>query len=151
MPTIWYLCMFAVTIRRTATRLGTPRNCSPSDWRVTLGSIRPSCGRSRSTFRSFLPTRTFARCYTKSSRISAASLFYSPSSINCFLIRKNKYVELITAQSVFEYIANGYDPEDTIMDNIRRVRIPFKSRSTTIGDAFYLMIEKALSAAGSHP
>lgn len=62
-------------------------------------------------------------------------------SVTNFLIRKNKYVELITAQSVFEYIANGYDPEDDIMNNIRRVRIPFVPRSETIGDAFKLMID----------
>ena len=64
---------------------------------------------------------------------------------NNFLIRKNKYVELITAQSVFEYVANGYDPDDTIMDNIRRVRIPFVPRTKTIGDAFQLMIDNVPS------
>jgi len=59
-----------------------------------------------------------------------------------FLIRKHKYIELITSQSVFEYVANAYDPEDTIMDNIRRQRIPFKPRSMKIRDAFNFMIEK---------
>lgn len=64
------------------------------------------------------------------------------NSVKNFLIRKHKYIELITSQSVFEYVANAYDPEDTIMDNIRRQRIPFKPRTMTIRDAFTFMIEK---------
>lgn len=63
-------------------------------------------------------------------------------SVKNFLIRKHKYIELITSQSVFEYVANAYDPDDTIMDNIRRQRIPFKPRTMTIRDAFNFMIEK---------
>ena len=67
------------------------------------------------------------------------------SRVKNFLIRKNKYIELITSQSVFEYVANAYDPDDTIMDNIRRQRIPFKPRTMTIRDAFNFMIEKVKS------
>lgn len=65
-------------------------------------------------------------------------------SVKNFLIRKHKYIELITSQSVFEYVANAYDPDDTIMDNIRRQRIPFKPRTMTIRDAFNFMIEKVV-------
>lgn len=59
-----------------------------------------------------------------------------------FLVKKNKYVELITAQAVFELTAKGCDPDDSTMDSLRRVRIPFKPSSMTIRDAFYYMIAK---------
>lgn len=59
-----------------------------------------------------------------------------------FLIRKRKYVELITSEAVFEYIVNGYDTEDTVMDDLRRVRIPMVPRSTSIRNAFNLMMNR---------
>lgn len=51
-------------------------------------------------------------------------------------------MELITSQAVFEYIVDGYDTEDTVMDNLRRVRIPSKPRTTSIRDAFELMMRR---------
>ena len=63
-------------------------------------------------------------------------------SVQYFLIRKHKYVELITSQAVFEYIVDGYDTEDTVMDNLRRVRIPSRPRTTSIRDAFELMMRR---------
>ena len=66
-------------------------------------------------------------------------------SVKHFLIKKNKYVELITPQAVFELISKGCDPDDTNMDELRRIRIPFKPSSMTIRDAFDYMIEKVPS------
>lgn len=51
-------------------------------------------------------------------------------------------MELITSQAVFEYIVDGYDTEDTVMDNLRRVRIPSRPRTTSIRDAFELMMRR---------
>lgn len=63
-------------------------------------------------------------------------------SARSFLIKKNKYVELITAQDVFELTAKGCDPDDSTLDSLHRTRIPFRSPSTTIRDAFFYMIAK---------
>ena len=67
-----------------------------------------------------------------------------------FLVKKNKFVELITAQAVFELTAKGCDPDDSTMDSLRRVRIPFKLSSMTIRDAFYYMIAKVILVVKSY-
>lgn len=54
-------------------------------------------------------------------------------------------MELITSQAVFEYIVDGYDTEDTVMDNLRRVRIPSRPRTTSIRDAFELMMRRVFA------
>ena len=64
------------------------------------------------------------------------------SSARSFLIKKNKYVELITAQDVFELTAKGCDPDDSTLDSLHRTRIPFRSPTTPIRDAFFYMIAK---------
>ena len=54
-------------------------------------------------------------------------------------------MELITSQAVFEYIVDGYDTEDTVMDNLHRVRIPSRPRTTSIRDAFELMMRRVFA------
>ena len=63
-------------------------------------------------------------------------------SIQYFLLRRDYNIQLLTAQSVFEYIANGNDPNVQLNDRIRTVRVPFVPRTMSFRRAFRLMSQR---------
>ena len=63
-------------------------------------------------------------------------------SIHYFLIRRNRCIELITSQSVFDYIANGNSVNTTVGEGIKRTRSPFVPRTMSIRKAFNIMTER---------
>lgn len=63
-------------------------------------------------------------------------------STHNFLIRKNTSIELITSQSVFNYIAAGYNIDDISKDNLATSRVPFVPRTMSIRKAFKLMVDR---------
>lgn len=63
-------------------------------------------------------------------------------STHNFLIRKNTSIELITSQSVFNYIAAGYNIDDISKDNLATSRVPFVLRTMSIRKAFKLMVDR---------
>lgn len=63
-------------------------------------------------------------------------------SIHNFLIRKQSSIELITSQSVFNYIACGNNIDAVPKDNLITTRIPFVSRAFSIRKAFKLMTDR---------
>lgn len=145
MAMIWCVSVEGVTRRRIKKQRETHKNCESCFLEITR-RLDSSIARTITCNIPLIPANTGLRgllqeITEKQYRTRHGVIL----STNNFLIRKNKYVELITAQSVFEYVANGYDPDDTIMDNIRRVRIPFVPRTKTIGDAFQLMIDNVPS------
>lgn len=64
------------------------------------------------------------------------------SSTHHFLIRKKSSIELITSQSVFNYITSGHSIETGSKDDLLTCRIPFVSRTMSIRKAFKHMTER---------
>lgn len=72
-------------------------------------------------------------------------------SIHNFLIRKQSSIELITSQSVFNYIASGNNIDAVPKDNLITTRIPFVSRAFSIRKAFKLMTDRVGVVPPFHP
>ena len=58
------------------------------------------------------------------------------------MLRRDYNIQLLTAQSVFEYIANGNSPDVQLNDKIRTVRVPFVPRTMSFRRAFRLMSQR---------
>ena len=84
-------------------------------------------------------------CSKISQNTSSSCPFTLTRSIHYFLIRRNRCIELITSQSVFDYIANGNSVNTTVSEGIKRTRIPFVPRTMSIRKAFNIMTERVVS------
>ena len=51
-------------------------------------------------------------------------------------------VKLITAEEIFEITANRYDPEKTMLSNLRTIRVDFVDRFTPVRDIYVKMVEE---------